>query len=1062
MVQALGYALRSAAGTVAQGAVGGPAGSPLLRMGAGEAVSLNLTPAQVAGYARQGGNLVVSLADGREIVIAGYFEAPVGLENRLYLSANGDIAEVRLSETGSGALTPSYGGAEPWGGYSALDNLRFEAGGGLAIPAAAVDSPAGMTVFAPGLLAGFGGNSLLAAGAVAGGVAVMGGGGGGGDGGGGGGGGRSVATVDRTGTTVTLTTNSASPEALISGRGEPGDSVAVTLGGVTLGTTVTERGTWSVVFPRNGLPADGTHAAAVVVTPVAGSGLPPVALAGPRFVIDMTPPAVAATDGTQGAGHVEGLADLANGVRIAGTGEAGATIRVEVAGAVQAATVSPQGTWAVTFPPSQIAAGSYTVPVTVTATDALGNRTVVTETLAVDTLADPITIAAVTADNLVDLAEQQGGFAITGTAAAGATVTVSVGTLNQSVVAGADGRWTLSVAPGVLAPGDYDATVMVRAVDAAGNVSTATQAIRVDTQAAVALGGPVAGDDIVNAMERAAGVVLSGTTEPGSAVRVAWNGTTLPATVAAGGAWSVTFPGSSLPGGDQATTVTVTATDALGNTATVSRAVRIDLATTVSVNPGQAGGDDIIAGGEHQAGVALTGRAEAGAAVAVTLEGVTRTVTASPDGAWTAAFARTEIPQGTYATTVAVRATDLAGNVATATYGLWVDSEVSNFARTGDSLGADRVLNGAEATQGLYLAGTVEPGSSLRVTFGTGLSRVATVAADGTWSLTIPAAELPGGERTVALTMTATDATGSVATLTEQISIDTQVTGFARAGGTIGGDGVLNATEVAQGLALGGTVEAGATVAVRLANGVERSVVAGVSGQWSVTFAAADLPRGEQSVGVQMTATDRFGNTTVQQDTFRVDTVAPGLPEILGFSSNSSGLRRISTEIGGEALTFASVDPGGAPETVTARRVDNPQDNETEYRFDNTIPDGTYLVVNTGDAAGNQSSTLFIVDNTSASDVNLSRAGLGRFDFSAIDLTFAPDAQMSISEAQLRAMTAPDNRLVVKGGMDDTVTLVGGVATGQTTLIDGERYAIFTLGSAGATVLLDDDIRTVI
>jgi len=372
------------------------------------------------------------------------------------------------------------------------------------------------------------------------------------------------------------------------------------------------------------------------------------------------------------------------------------------------------------------------------------------------------------------------------------------------------------------------------------------------------------------------------------------------------------------------------------------------------------------------------------------------------------------------------------------------------------------VLNGAEAAQGLYLAGTVEPGSSLLVRFGTGQTRAALVGADGTWSLTIPASEVPAGERTVPLTMTATDRLGNVSALTEQVNVDTQVTGFSRSGGTIGGDGLLNATDVAQGLPLGGVVEPGATVVVRLSNGAEKSVVAGVSGQWAVTFAGTDLPRGETAVSVQMTATDGAGNTAQLSETFRVDTVAPATPDILGYSSNSSGLRRISTELGGDNLTFASVDEAGSLASVVARRVDNILDQESEYRFDSSVPNGSYLVVNSSDVAGNQSSTLFIVNDTNSTTVNLGRAGLARFDFAAIDLNFAPDARMTISEAQLNALTGPDQRLIVKGDTDDIVTLTGGRATGQTTMIDGERYAIFTLGNAGASVLLDDDIRAVI
>ena len=1058
MVQAVDFTVRNAAGVVVRGEVAGDQGSHFMQAGAGESISLNLAQAQVSGYARQGGNLVVTLIDGREIVVAGFFDAPSGLENKLYLSANGDIALVNLTDGGNGTLFASYGVNEGWGKFSALDDLRYDGGDILTAASGATDDPTGMAPFLPGLLAGFGGTGLLAAGAIVGGVGIIGGGGGGG----GGGDSRAQPTVDNPTSSNTLTSNTTNPQIVVTGTGEPGDTVTVTVGTVTSTTTVTAEGTWGVTIPRTGLPADGTYEAVVVVTPPADANLTPITLDGPGYIIDMTPPPVAVTEGSQAVGHVENLADHGNGVRIGGTGEPGATIRVEVAGSTQTTTVSAQGTWSVTYTTTQVVGGEYTVPVTVTATDALGNRTVITENLVVDTVPNPIAVNPVTSDNVVNGTEASGGFAITGTTVAGATVTVTIGSFTQTATAGANGQWTVNVAANTLTAGEYDATITARTVDAAGNPSSTTHTMRVDTTTAVTLNGPVASDDIVNAAESASGVLLTGTAQVGSVVSVAWNGTTLPATVSANGTWSVTYPGTVLPSGEQNTMITVTATDAAGNSATATRPVRIDTTTSVSVNPGQTGGDNIIAGTEQQAGVALNGRAEAGASVAVTLEGVTRTVTASTEGTWTANFARAEIPQGTYNTTVSVRATDLAGNTATTTHALAVDTEVRNFAKTGDSTGIDAVLNGAESAQGLSLTGTVEPGSTVMVKFGTGQSRPALVGADGSWTVTIPASEVPPGESAVSLTMTATDRVGNVATMTEQVNVDTLVRNFVRTGGTIGTDGVLNAAEVAQGLPLSGTVEPGATVVVRLSNGSEKTVVAGASGQWSVAFAAADLPRGEQNITAQLTATDRAGNTASLSETFRVDTNAPGAPEVVSFERNAQGVRAIGTEATQDSYSFTRIDASGTQTPINTTRTENTADNETNFRFSSTVPDGSYLVVNTADTAGNQSSTLFIVDNTNATTVNLGRPGLANFDFTAIDLSFAPDAQMTINESQLRSLTGPDQRLIVKGGEDDTVTLTGGKATGQTTMIDGERYAIFTLGNAGASVLLDDDIRAVI
>jgi large repetitive protein len=126
------------------------------------------------------------------------------------------------------------------------------------------------------------------------------------------------------------------------------------------------------------------------------------------------------------------------------------------------------------------------------------------------------------------------------------------------------------------------------------------------------------------------------------------------------------------------------------------------------------------------------------------------------------------------------------------------------------------------------------------------------------------------------------------------------------------------------------------------------------------------------------------------------------------------------------------------------------------------VPDGSYLVINTADEVGNSSSTLLIVDNRTATNVDLTRAGLAGFDFSAIDLTFAPDARLTITEAQLNALTGPDRELVIKGDAGDTVTMTGAVETGATETIDGQTYTVYTLGSGGAKILLDDDIQSVI
>ena len=646
----------------------------------------------------------------------------------------------------------------------------------------------------------------------------------------------------------------------VSGTGEPGDAVLVTIGDLTQTTIIGVDGTWVVTFPGTGLPADGDYSAIVVVTTTIGTT---VTLDGPDFLIDMTPPEVVVTEGTQSVGDIENLADYADGVTIAGTGEIGATVNVQIGVTVYTVVVPASGSWSVTFSQSEVAGGEYQVPVLITATDPLGNVTTLTDVLVVDTVPHPITFDAVTADNTVNGAES-GGFTVTGTSTAGATIAVTLAGVTQTAVVAADGSWSVSYGGGVVADGAYTASLTATTTDAAGNVSSASHAFEVDTSTSVSFHTPVEGDGTVNAVEATDGVMLSGSSEPGSTVVVSWNGKTLTAESGPGGYWTATFPAAGIVG-------------------------------------------------------------------------------------------------GTYDKTAVVTATDAAGNSASANLVVHVDTEVINFARTG---------------------------------------------------------------------------------------------------GEIAGDGMVNADEAAGGVNFHGTVEANSTVVVTLSNGSSVTTTATADGLWSATFSSDAMPRGELDASVTVQATDPVGNVASFTEGFVIDTVAPGSPEVVSFTRDASGLRGIGTESTDDTYTFTTVDEDGTIGTVDAVRTENQFFDESTFRFAETVPDGTYLVINTEDLAGNASSTLLIVDNTSAPDVDLDRAGLSGFDFSTIDLTFAPEAELSISEDQILALTGADRQLMVKGDADDMVNLIGGIDSGTTTQIDGDVYRLYTLGDSGASVLIDDDITT--
>lgn len=1065
MVKAIDFAVRASAGNVVRGAVSGDGGSEFLQVGSGESVSLNLSQSSVLGYERQGTDLVLKLADGRSITLSGYFESAMGEDNKLYLSSNGEVTEVFLTDGGNGAMYANYGPVDTWNKYSNVDDLRFTDDGNMLAAAEYQDDEVGMGMFAPALL-GMGGGGLGTAAAIAGGAAVVGGLSGGG-GGGNGGSSRTPPAVNEAAGSKDITTNTPDKVVAVTGTGEPGEKVDVKVGDKTQTTTIKEDGTWETKFEGDNFPGDGKFEAEVKVTDADGKT---ETLDGPGFIIDLTPPVVSTTAGTVSANDVENLAEYADGVTIKGEGEAGAKVSVLVEGHTQSTTVGTDGKWTVTFTQAQIPAGEHTFPAVITATDPMGNKTVINDSIKIDTIPNPLSFNTTAEDNVINKVESAGEVIVTGSSTSGAMVTVTLGTNVQTVETGTNGTWTVRYPAGTFTADGTSMTLTASTVDAAGNPSSSSQTIKIDTTTTVAFNMTpmLAGDNYINGEEAKSDVTITGTSEAGTkSVSVVWNNTTVQATVSANGDWSVKFPSGSIPASGT-TTATVNSIDAAGNPGTNTRTITVDRETTVSVNAGQAGGDNIIMSTEADAGVTLTGKAEGGAKVEVTFQGHVHTVTADmTTGTWSTKFESSEITRGTYSNTanntVSVKATDIAGNIATTTHTLNVDTEVTNFEIENLSTGEDNVLNNIEARSGLTVTGTVEANAqSVMVTFGTFGTYPAEIEGT-TWTVTIPSGVIPQGETSVQLTAVAKDALGNVsAPHTETVAIDRVVTPFTRGGSAlIGDDGTLNANEVAHGLDLNGTGEAGSTMVVRLPGGVSQTVVIGNSGTWSAHFDAAQIPHGNNvSMQVTFEATDKAGNFTTFSETVKVDTVAPDAPDITTFSKSTAGTDLVGVkldEVVNSDFSFHKISATGTSSAIT---LDSSVVGSKWADFENNpVHEGDFLVVNHHDAAGNNSATLFLTNNTGTTTIDLHNAAFQNFDFTQLDLSVAP-TNMTISAQDLIAITGPENTLLVKGGADDHITLQGGsLASAAEQGSAPLGYTLYHLGDNAASIYLDDDIR---
>ncbi|WP_424978996.1 Ig-like domain-containing protein [Leisingera sp. S232] len=665
-------------------------------------------------------------------------------------------------------------------------------------------------------------------------------------------------------------------------------------------------------------------------------------------------------------------------------------------------------------------------------------------------------------DDAISATEAASGVTLTGTAEAGSTVEVTFQDVTRTVTATDEGTWSADFEASEITGGEYDAPVTVTSTNAGGDTATATSTLHIDTETEVAVdAGQAGGDDMINGAEAADGVTLTGTAEAGASVEVTFQGVTRTVTATDEGTWSAAFAASEISSGEYDAEVTATATDAYGNTETSTGTVRVDTITSVAIDADQAGGDDIVNNAEATAGLTLTGTGEAGASVSVTVEGVTRTATVDADGNWAAEFEAGSLPAGEYDTTISVTSTDEAGNTATATADLHVDTLVDPLTVETATVEGDGVVNENEHSDGVTLTGTVEPGSTVVVQLGDA-TETATVDSDGNWSVDFAASDIPQGSYEADVIVTATDTVGNTAEITDTLTIDTEVVPFEA--DSVTDDDIVNVAEQSAGLTLTGTVEPGSTIDVTI-EGVTRAASVDDDGNWSVEFDAGDLPEGTYEATAEITATDPAGNTASLSKAFSVDTDydAPNVGEVI---SSGTGVSSFFSEDFAAGDTVHELTSTGGVSEVSGTLTDL-GGGRTLFDFDADVPDGSQLVVNRVDAAGNSSGTL-VAFQSDADEADLNHAGLSGFNISEINLIHADNADLTLTEADINSLSGNSNRLVVHGSKDDaageqdTLTISGAAKTSETETIDGETYAVYTLGDDGTTVVVDEDINTII
>ncbi|MEG3756291.1 Ig-like domain-containing protein, partial [Psychromonas arctica] len=314
------------------------------------------------------------------------------------------------------------------------------------------------------------------------------------------------------------------------------------------------------------------------------------------------------------------------------------------------ATNNTDGTWTLadnTLP----ALDDGETTITVTATDAAGNDATSTDTINVDTVGLNVSVDALVTN---DTSPALSGSIDDATA----TVIVTVNGIDYTTVNNGDGTWSLA-ADTLPDLAEGDVVINVSASDQAGHTDSTTTTIEVDTTAPVVRVDSIITNDTTPA--------ITGSIDDPTAVvvvTVTVDGEEYTATNNTDGTW--TLADNTLPALDDGETViTVTASDAAGNSATNTGTVEVD---TIGLNV------SIDALVTNDTSPALSGSIDDDTAtVIVTVNGVDYSAVNNGDGTWSlAADTLPDLAEGEVE--ISVSASDQAGHTDSTTTTIEVDT----------------------------------------------------------------------------------------------------------------------------------------------------------------------------------------------------------------------------------------------------------------------------------------------------------------------------------------------------------------------------------------------------
>merc|ERR1712137_1387405 len=476
----------------------------------------------------------------------------------------------------------------------------------------------------------------------------------------------------------------------------------------------------------------------------------------------------------------------------------------------------------------------------------------------------------ITTDNILN-EDEVSAVVFTGTAEAGATVTVRVeqaGTevvTSQDVIADANGNWQATF--DLSAVTDGATIVLATAEDVSGNLSNeASVNFSIDTAAApLAITAPTDGS-LINS-DQVDSVDITGTFENNQQVFLTLTDSLRsvqlgPISVDGTGAWSVNYDFSGFEEGN--IVIQATGTDTQGNDAQSSVTVILDtLEPALQIDDLQTVNDDNVVDATEVSTYQVEGTGEADLTVTFDITDSAGTVVSGSavvgtDGTWSAAPGTSLSTLQDGLLTIVATEQDDAGNIATDTHTITLDLTTDDVT-INSPITTDNILNEDEVSAVVF-TGTAEAGATITVRVEQAGTEVVTsqdviADANGNWQATFDLSAVTDGATTVLAT--AEDVSGNLSNeASVNFSIDTAAAPLAITAPT---DGSLINSDQVDSVDITGTFENNQQVFLTLTDSL-RSVQLGPisvdgTGAWSVNYDFSGFEEG--NIVIQATGTDK-------------------------------------------------------------------------------------------------------------------------------------------------------------------------------------------------------------